>query len=99
MMDIQGRGVNEGRTVRKTHDTVTETTGKVRNRTFRNTPSAPPASPMPADRPIKLLFDEAMLAHDAGRGHPERPDRLRAIVDELRRQPIDGAKWAAPQAA
>ena len=26
-----------------------------------------------------LLYDEKMIEHDPGPGHPERPDRLRAI--------------------
>lgn len=30
-----------------------------------------------------LLLDARMLAHDPGRGHPERPERLRALVDHL----------------
>ncbi|MCW5892930.1 MAG: histone deacetylase [bacterium] len=31
-----------------------------------------------------LVFDDRMLAHDPGRGHPERPDRLRVLHDHLR---------------
>jgi acetoin utilization deacetylase AcuC-like enzyme len=31
-----------------------------------------------------LMLDERMLAHDPGRGHPERPDRLRVLVDRWR---------------
>ena len=30
-----------------------------------------------------LVLDERMLAHDPGRGHPERPDRLRALQHHL----------------
>jgi acetoin utilization deacetylase AcuC-like enzyme len=30
-----------------------------------------------------LVLDERMLAHDPGRGHPERPDRLRVLRDHL----------------
>ncbi len=30
-----------------------------------------------------LVLDERMLAHDPGRGHPERPDRLRALRHHL----------------
>ncbi|MEO1237910.1 MAG: histone deacetylase, partial [Planctomycetota bacterium] len=32
-----------------------------------------------------LVYDERFLEHDTGAGHPERADRLRAIVDRLRR--------------
>ncbi len=31
-----------------------------------------------------IVLDERMLAHDPGRGHPERPDRLRVLQDHLR---------------
>jgi acetoin utilization deacetylase AcuC-like enzyme len=31
-----------------------------------------------------IVLDERMLAHDPGRGHPERPDRLRVLCDGLR---------------
>ena len=31
-----------------------------------------------------LMLDERMLAHDPGRGHPERPDRLRVLLDRWR---------------
>ncbi|MEM1109673.1 MAG: histone deacetylase [Planctomycetota bacterium] len=31
-----------------------------------------------------LIYDERFLNHDTGRGHPERPDRLRAIVAAMR---------------
>jgi len=34
---------------------------------------------VPSLRPPLVLFDPAMIAHDPGRGHPERPDRLRVI--------------------
>ena len=30
-----------------------------------------------------VVLDERMLAHDPGRGHPERPDRLRVLLDRL----------------
>jgi len=43
-----------------------------------------------------LLHDDAMIAHDPGRGHPERPERLRAIVDLLRARPIAGTRIVAP---
>lgn len=31
-----------------------------------------------------LIYDDRFLEHDTGRGHPERPARLRAIVDHLK---------------
>jgi acetoin utilization deacetylase AcuC-like enzyme len=34
-----------------------------------------------------IVLDERMLAHDPGRGHPERPDRLRVLCDGLRARP------------
>jgi acetoin utilization deacetylase AcuC-like enzyme len=50
--------------------------------------------------PILLLTDEAMLGHDAGSGHPERPDRLRAIRAGIERGGLPSARWstAAPAA-
>jgi acetoin utilization deacetylase AcuC-like enzyme len=30
-----------------------------------------------------VVLDRRLLAHDPGRGHPERPDRLRAVLDHL----------------
>lgn len=32
-----------------------------------------------------LIYDDRFLQHDTGLGHPERPERLRAIVAELQR--------------
>jgi acetoin utilization deacetylase AcuC-like enzyme len=32
-----------------------------------------------------FIFHERFLEHDTGPGHPERPDRLRAIVDHLKK--------------
>lgn len=43
-----------------------------------------------------LLHDDAMIAHDPGRGHPERPERLRAIAEKLRARPIAGTRLVAP---
>ena len=34
--------------------------------------------------PTGLIHDDALLNHDTGPGHPERPDRLRAIVERLK---------------
>jgi len=33
---------------------------------------------------VGLVFDEIYLKHDTGAGHPERPDRLRAIMKRLK---------------
>jgi acetoin utilization deacetylase AcuC-like enzyme len=30
-----------------------------------------------------VVLDRGMLAHDPGRGHPERPDRLRVLIDRF----------------
>jgi acetoin utilization deacetylase AcuC-like enzyme len=46
-----------------------------------------------------LLYCPAMLEHDPGRGHPERPLRLEAVVDRLRRSPRPGLEWAEPNPA
>ncbi len=40
-------------------------------------------------KPIAILYDPAMLLHDTGVGHPERPERLSAVVDYLKQQPIN----------
>src|SRR5215470_7301163 len=34
-----------------------------------------------------IVLDDRMLAHDPGRGHPERPDRLRVLRDRLEDAP------------
>ena len=46
-----------------------------------------------------LLADEAMLAHDQGRGHPESPARLQAIMQRLLARPVAGTRWQTPRAA
>jgi acetoin utilization deacetylase AcuC-like enzyme len=46
-----------------------------------------------------LLHDDAMIEHDPGRGHPERPERLQAIVAKLRAQPVPGTRLVAPSPA
>ena len=48
---------------------------------------------------VRILFDEKMMEHDPGPMHPERPMRLQAIVDRLRRQRIAGVKWTKPKPA
>lgn len=49
--------------------------------------------------PTLLLADEAMLAHVQGAGHPECPERLRAIRERLELQPVAGVRWQRPRAA
>ena len=46
--------------------------------------SSPEASDT-ADRPVRtgLLYDDIYLRHKTGAGHPERPERLTAIVERL----------------
>src|SRR3954468_1430108 len=46
-----------------------------------------------------LITGEGMLAHDPGPGHPERPERLLAILANLRARPIPGTRWAPPTPA
>jgi acetoin utilization deacetylase AcuC-like enzyme len=43
-----------------------------------------------------LLHHDAMLDHDPGRGHPERPERLRAIAAKILGEPIPGTRLVAP---
>ena len=50
-------------------------------------------------RQTLIFTDERMLAHNAGPGHPERPERLRAILDELGRRRIEGLHCATPRPA
>ena len=52
---------------------------------------------MPDD--VLLFLHNAMLEHDSGAGHPERPDRLRAICEKLKHSPIPNVRWAEPQPA
>lgn len=46
-----------------------------------------------------LLHDDSMIEHDPGRGHPERPDRLRALSILLRERPVPGTRQQAPSVA
>lgn len=43
-----------------------------------------------------LLFDETMIDHDPGPGHPERPDRLRAIAQRFEADAIEGTVSKKP---
>jgi len=55
--------------------------------------------PQPAPGDLLVFTDEAMLDHDPGMGHPERPARLASLQASLQGTPVDGLKWAAPQPA
>ena len=46
-----------------------------------------------------LLYDDAMVDHRPGWGHPERPERLEAIVELLHDRPIEGVGWERPPIA
>jgi acetoin utilization deacetylase AcuC-like enzyme len=48
---------------------------------------------------IFLFSDERMEAHDPGRAHPERPDRLRVVREALAARPVVGARWLTPKPA
>jgi acetoin utilization deacetylase AcuC-like enzyme len=50
-------------------------------------------------RPTLLFTDEVMVAHDPGAGHPERPARLAALLDDFAKAPIPGVTKVAPRAA
>jgi acetoin utilization deacetylase AcuC-like enzyme len=39
-----------------------------------------------------LVYSEKYLEHDLGLGHPERPERLKAIVDGLKQAKL----WTSP---
>ena len=43
-----------------------------------------------------ILSDSAFLAHDTGPGHPERADRLRAIIAALEAPEFSGLRFASP---
>lgn len=43
-----------------------------------------------------LLHDDRMIEHDPGLGHPERPDRLRAIAAVLRERPVPNTRLVTP---
>src|SRR5688500_7892527 len=63
---------------------------------------ASPDSPGPfqGDAAATLLFaDEAMLGHEPGPGHPERPERLAALIDDFAANPVPGVRRVAPRPA
>jgi acetoin utilization deacetylase AcuC-like enzyme len=54
---------------------------------------------MPED--VQLFFNDTMIAHDPGAGHPECPQRLEVIKESLVADPIKGARFvnATPASA
>jgi acetoin utilization deacetylase AcuC-like enzyme len=46
-----------------------------------------------------VYYDPLFLQHDTGAGHPERADRLRAIVDGFHADPIPGVDLRTPRPA
>lgn len=50
-----------------------------------------------ADDSVALFYHPASLKHDAGYGHPESPDRLKAILAALRRYGIIEGDLHAPE--
>jgi acetoin utilization deacetylase AcuC-like enzyme len=54
----------------------------------------------PSEPRKTLLFtDEAMLAHQTGPGHPERSERLAALIDDFAARPVDGVTRVSPRPA
>jgi acetoin utilization deacetylase AcuC-like enzyme len=45
---------------------------------------------------VLLISDDAMLDHDVGGGHPERPGRLESVTNALRSVAVPGTAWASP---
>jgi acetoin utilization deacetylase AcuC-like enzyme len=50
-------------------------------------------------KPTLLFTDEAMLAHQPGPGHPERPERLATLIDDFAARPMPGVTQVRPRAA
>ena len=48
---------------------------------------------------VRLYSDLRMVRHRPGRGHPERPERLSAVLDHLRTNPVAGAVLAGAEPA
>mgnify|MGYP001820747274 CR=1 FL=1 len=49
---------------------------------------------------IDVFYDDLMIAHDPGAGHPERPDRLKALRDGLKLKLGDDVlRWRSPTPA
>jgi acetoin utilization deacetylase AcuC-like enzyme len=61
--------------------------------------SDPALSPPAIPPPSCLITDPACLDHVCGPGHPESPQRLRRILDDLQGRPIAGTTWAKARPA
>lgn len=48
---------------------------------------------------LAILYDEIMLQHSNGTGHPERPDRLARCADRLRAANLPETTWHRPRQA
>jgi acetoin utilization deacetylase AcuC-like enzyme len=52
------------------------------------------------NQPVRIYFDKRMYDHVNGPGHPERPDRLKAIVRSLTESPVNRSlEWVTPRPA
>ncbi|MCB9761501.1 MAG: histone deacetylase [Alphaproteobacteria bacterium] len=48
---------------------------------------------------VLILSDAAMVKHDPGPQHVERPERLSALLAHLEQRPVEGVAWRAPKPA
>ena len=46
---------------------------------------------------VLLFWDDAMVEHNAGPGHPECAQRLEAVCNGLRARVVPGTAWASPK--
>lgn len=46
-----------------------------------------------------LFFDDLMISHDPGIGHPERPERLSSLAEDLHANPVAHTRWVTPEPA
>ncbi|MDP6943554.1 MAG: histone deacetylase [Myxococcota bacterium] len=53
----------------------------------------------PRDHDLVVFTDDAMVDHDPGPGHPERPARLASLQASLRDTPVEGLRWMSPEPA
>jgi acetoin utilization deacetylase AcuC-like enzyme len=65
------------------------------------TPGRSPSEGAAGTAPARtwLFSDARMLAHQPGPGHPERPDRLRVLLDDFAERPPPGVRQVAPRPA